>query len=101
MTDVRMPDGVIVRFSDDTTPEQIRAMIATKFPDFAASVKPAAAVVSPRAPAQAEEQPVPPAEQEGWGEYAARKAGVVGRGALRGALTGAGAIATLPWDAAE
>lgn len=33
MADVRMPDGTVVRFPDDMPKEQIRAMIATKFPD--------------------------------------------------------------------
>ena len=32
---IRMPDGQKVRFSDDMPKEQIRDMIATKFPEFA------------------------------------------------------------------
>jgi hypothetical protein len=35
MVDVRMPDGVVVRFPDDMPREQIRDMIATKFPQVA------------------------------------------------------------------
>lgn len=35
MTDVRMPDGVIVRFPDTMSREEIRGMIATKFPELA------------------------------------------------------------------
>lgn len=35
MTDVRMPDGAVVRFPDDMPKEQIRAMIAKKFPEVA------------------------------------------------------------------
>lgn len=35
MPDVRMPDGVVVRFPDDMPPEQIRDLIAKKFPDAA------------------------------------------------------------------
>lgn len=34
---VRMPDGTNVRFDDNMSKEQIRSMIATKFPDFAAN----------------------------------------------------------------
>lgn len=32
-----MPDGVLVRFDDNMSKEEIKAKIATKFPDFAAS----------------------------------------------------------------
>lgn len=39
MPNVRMPDGVVVRFPDDMPDEQIRGLIASKFPDTA---KPAA-----------------------------------------------------------
>jgi hypothetical protein len=35
MVDVRMPDGVVVRFPDDMPRDQIRDMIATKFPQVA------------------------------------------------------------------
>ena len=35
MVDVRMPDGVVVRFPDDMSHEQVRDMIATKFPQLA------------------------------------------------------------------
>lgn len=35
MPDVRMPDGAVVRFPDDMPKEQIRDLIATKFPDVA------------------------------------------------------------------
>ena len=35
MVDVRMPDGVVVRFPDDMPRDQIRDMIATKFPQIA------------------------------------------------------------------
>ena len=34
MVDVRMPDGVVVRFPDTMPPEQVRDMIATKFPEL-------------------------------------------------------------------
>lgn len=34
---IRMPDGVLVRFGDNMSKEEIKAKIATKFPDFAAS----------------------------------------------------------------
>lgn len=34
---IRMPDGVLVRFDDNMSKEEIKAKIATKFPDFAAS----------------------------------------------------------------
>lgn len=37
---VRMPDGTNVRFDDNMSKEQIRSMIATKFPDFAAKNTP-------------------------------------------------------------
>lgn len=37
---VRMPDGVNVRFDDNMSKEQIKNMIATKFPDFAAKNTP-------------------------------------------------------------
>lgn len=33
MANVRMPDGVVVAFPDDMPPEQIKALIASKFPD--------------------------------------------------------------------
>ncbi len=33
MANVKMPDGVVVAFPDDMPPEQIRAMILSKFPD--------------------------------------------------------------------
>lgn len=39
---VRMPDGTNVRFDDNMSKEQIRSMIATKFPDFATSNTPKA-----------------------------------------------------------
>ncbi|WP_316358976.1 hypothetical protein [Devosia sp.] len=35
MVDVRMPDGVVVRFPDDMPREQVRDLIATKFPQLA------------------------------------------------------------------
>ena len=35
MVDIRMPDGVVVRFPDDMPRDQIRDMIATKFPQVA------------------------------------------------------------------
>ncbi|KKC34602.1 hypothetical protein [Devosia psychrophila] len=35
MVDVRMPDGVVVRFPDDMPDDQIRTMIAGKFPQVA------------------------------------------------------------------
>jgi hypothetical protein len=35
MTDVRMPDGAVVRFPDTMPPEQIKALIAKKFPQAA------------------------------------------------------------------
>lgn len=35
MPNVRMPDGVIVRFPDDMPPEQIKSLISQKFPDLA------------------------------------------------------------------
>jgi hypothetical protein len=35
MVDVRMPDGAVVRFPDDMPREQVRDMIATKFPQLA------------------------------------------------------------------
>lgn len=35
MVDVRMPDGIVVRFPEDMPREQIRDMIATKFPQVA------------------------------------------------------------------
>lgn len=35
MPDVKMPDGVVVRFPDEMAPDQIRDMIATKFPQVA------------------------------------------------------------------
>lgn len=37
---VRMPDGVNVRFDDNMSKEQIKNMIAKKFPDFARSTEP-------------------------------------------------------------
>lgn len=37
MPDVRMPDGAIVRFPDEMPADQIRSIIATKFPDVAES----------------------------------------------------------------
>jgi hypothetical protein len=56
MPNVKMPDGTVVRFPDDMPKEQIRDMIATKFPD--------AAPGHGRAPTQAEptpeETPSPP-----------------------------------------
>lgn len=33
MPDVRMPDGAVVRFPDEMPPEQIKSIIATKFPN--------------------------------------------------------------------
>lgn len=35
MTDVRMPDGTVVRFPDDMPREQIKGLIASKFPEVA------------------------------------------------------------------
>lgn len=40
MPDVRMPDGTVVRFPDDMPKEQIRSMIATKFPEAAGGAQP-------------------------------------------------------------
>ena len=45
MPKIRMPDGVIVAFPDDMPKEQIRSLIASKFPD---------AVAGPDSPAVAE-----------------------------------------------
>lgn len=47
---VRMPDGAQVRFPDDMPREQIRDMIASKFPELAQQSQP------PAAPAQADDQ---------------------------------------------
>lgn len=41
MPNVRMPDGVVVAFPDDMPPEQIKAMIASKFPDLSPAQPPA------------------------------------------------------------
>lgn len=41
MPNVRMPDGAIVAFPDDMTADQIKSMIATKFPEVASKVDPA------------------------------------------------------------
>src|SRR5690554_5393865 len=42
---VKMPDGTQVRFPDDMPREQIRDMIASKFPDAAAQSAPSAPAV--------------------------------------------------------
>jgi len=39
MPNVKMPDGAVVAFPDDMPPEQIKAMIAKKFPDAALNQK--------------------------------------------------------------
>jgi hypothetical protein len=41
MPDVRMPDGVVVRFPDTMSKDEIRAKIATKFPEVAPKQAPA------------------------------------------------------------
>ncbi len=41
MSQVRMPDGTVVGFPDDMPPEQIKSLIATKFPDTSGAPKPA------------------------------------------------------------
>src|SRR6185312_8854968 len=41
MPQVRMPDGAIVAFPDDMPADQIRSIIATKFPEVAPKVDPA------------------------------------------------------------
>lgn len=51
MVDVRMPDGVVVRFPDSMSRDQIKGMIATKFPD---AVKDKAPVQSPEGPKAAD-----------------------------------------------
>jgi hypothetical protein len=48
---VRMPDGTNVRFDDNMSKEQIRSMIATKFPDFAANNTPQRPTFTPDAEA--------------------------------------------------
>lgn len=42
MVDVKMPDGVVVRFPDDMPQDQIKAMIQQKFPDAGKNAAPAA-----------------------------------------------------------
>lgn len=37
MPNIRMPDGQVVRFPDDMPPEQIKSMIASKFPELGAA----------------------------------------------------------------
>lgn len=49
---VQMPDGVNVQFPDDMPREQIRDMIATKFPDFAAQQTQQPQRQQPEAPAE-------------------------------------------------
>lgn len=41
MTNVRMPNGDVVAFPDDMPPEQIKSLIASKFPEVAQPQKPA------------------------------------------------------------
>lgn len=41
MPQVRMPDGTVVAFPDDMQPDQIKGIIATKFPEVAPKVDPA------------------------------------------------------------
>lgn len=43
---VKMPDGAMVRFDDDFTREEIRALITAKYPDFAAQQEQATAAPS-------------------------------------------------------
>jgi hypothetical protein len=57
MPDVRMPDGVVVRFPDDMPPDQIKALIVQKFPDLAQQQ---AAPQEAPAPQPAQQQPVGP-----------------------------------------
>jgi hypothetical protein len=53
MPEVRMPDGVVVRFPDTMSKEQIRSMIATKFPDAVAKQAPEQPPVNGVAPSTA------------------------------------------------
>lgn len=51
MPNVRMPDGVVVRFPDEMPPEQIKALIAQKFPQAAAGPAGGAAMAASAKPA--------------------------------------------------
>ena len=58
MPNVRMPDGVVVAFPDDMPPEQIKGLIASKFPDQvkALATPQPEAPAAPAAPSQVDEQ---------------------------------------------
>lgn len=56
MTDVRMPDGTVVRFPDDMPKEQVRALIAERFAP-AQSAAPAQAPATPASPGVPPQQP--------------------------------------------
>lgn len=49
MPDVKMPDGTMVRFPDDMPPDQIRGMIAQKFPDAVKGLAPPQSIAPPAA----------------------------------------------------
>lgn len=50
MPNVKMPDGAIVRFPDDMPPEQIKSLIASKFPDAVAQPRVGVAAGAPEPP---------------------------------------------------
>lgn len=74
MPDVRMPDGVVVRFPDTMSPDEIRSLIATKFPD---------AVPQPDKYQQQAMKDIEAAKAAGYGEDG------LGRRFLQGATFGA------------
>lgn len=47
MPDIKMPDGVVVRFPDTMSQEEIKGLIASKFPDLAKPVTPPASAGQP------------------------------------------------------
>lgn len=75
MPQVRMPDGVVVRFPDDMPADQIQGMIATKFPDAVGGKAP---IQSERGPAAPERQKTVSGAGTTWLEHAISDLPIVG-----------------------
>lgn len=70
MPDIKMPNGDIVRFPDDMPKEEIRAKIASKFPELASQ--------------QPEEPAAPQEPEKGWLQTAREKTGDITSGIVQG-----------------
>lgn len=82
MPQVRMPDGTVVAFPDDMPADQIRSMIATKFPEIA----PKADAAQAPAPAAVQQQEAPATQP--WYAQAGQAADDIARLIANGASFG-------------